>query len=69
MTMLEIIIIAGFGLLLGLNLGVGLGYFWCFKHKQKEDTPIMTTQTAEVVETPAETQKSTFWQQSADNLE
>lgn len=71
--MLEMMIAVGFGLLLGLNVGVVLGYLWCRNLKRKAPVAQQAPKEAdvqEIVEEEQETQpNASFWSQPADSIE
>ena len=71
--MLEMMIAVGFGLLLGLNVGVVLGYLWCRKNKRNApvaQAPKNEADVQEIAEDAPETQPTAnFWSQPADSIE
>jgi len=71
--MLEMMLAVGFGLLLGLNVGVVLGYLWCRNLKRNApvaQAPKNEADVQEIAEDDIETQPTaSFWSQPADSLE
>jgi len=71
--MLEMMLPVGFGLLLGLNVGVVLGYLWCRNLKRNATVAQQTPKQADVQEKPEDApetqQNASFWSQPADSIE
>ncbi len=74
--MFDIIIVAGFGMLIGLNVGVLLGYILNSQRNSKApvaqqapEKPEKQEKQEDAPDAPETSETSNFWSQPADNLE
>ena len=69
-TTMHIVIVTGFALLLGLNVGMCLGYLWCMRHKRETtpavQAPVQHDQQVQEVDQPESAVERNYWQEEDD---